>query len=50
MSHNRPYKVGRWLPSDQRHLEAFMQNLVGLAKDESLQLHPVIIFVQMHGE
>jgi phosphatidylserine decarboxylase len=37
-----PYRVGKWLPSDQAHLENWLEGMIHKASTEERALHPVI--------
>jgi phosphatidylserine decarboxylase len=37
-----PYRVGKWLPSDQTHLENWLQGMIHQTRAEERDLHPVI--------
>jgi phosphatidylserine decarboxylase len=37
-----PYRVGKWLPSDQAHLENWLEGIIQKARTEERALHPVI--------
>ena len=42
MSYISPYKVGKWLSSDQHHLDSFIQKIAEIADEINQPLHPVI--------
>jgi len=37
-----PYRVGKWLPSDQAHLENWLEGIIHKTRTEERALHPVI--------
>ena len=37
-----PYRVGKWLPSDQAFLESWMGKLIAEVDREDRPLHPVV--------
>ena len=39
---NVQFRVGKWLPSDQRFLEAWLEGLVEEVYENAKPLHPVI--------